>query len=72
MAMVKVWPKNEQVRKVLYHPTGKRGFPAEGPVEWPDDVFTARIISDGDVLTEDPGAEKAAPEKKPAKKETTA
>lgn len=51
---MKVWPKNETVRKTMRHPSvGPFRFP-EGPEEWPDDSYTHRILQDGDVLTEDP------------------
>jgi len=48
---MKVWPRNEEIRKVLKH--GVIGFPAEGPAEWPDDTFTHRRIMDGDVMVEE-------------------
>ena len=48
---MKVWPRNEEIRKVLKH--GVIGFPAEGPAEWPDDTFTHRRIMDGDVTVEE-------------------
>lgn len=57
---MKVFPKNDQVRKLLKHPVAK-GFRAEGPAEWPDDSFTARRIADGDVTTEDPAKAAAKP-----------
>ncbi len=50
---MKVWPKNDDVRKILKHPNGV-GFREHGPIDWPDDSFTHRRIRDGDVLTEDP------------------
>ena len=56
---MRVWPKNETVRKTLKHPSGA-AFRQEGPGDWPDDSFTYRRIVDGDVLKEDPGA-KAEP-----------
>ena len=52
---MQVWPKNDDIRRVIYHPTGVR-FRAEGPADWPDDSYTARRIADGDVTTTDPGA----------------
>jgi hypothetical protein len=59
---MQVWPKNEEMRKILRHPNGV-GFHPEGSVEWPDDTFTYRRITDGDVTTEAPAAapEAAAP-----------
>lgn len=52
--MPKVWPKNDQMRKVLRHPSGNLAFHAEGPIEWPDDAFTYRRLQDGDVTLEEP------------------
>ena len=54
---MKVWPKNDEMRKILKH--GAVGFPEEGPAEWPDDTFTHRRIMDGDVMEE---TKKAQPE----------
>jgi hypothetical protein len=65
---LQVWPRTDEIRKVLYHPTGKY-FPAEGPADWPEDTYTARRIADGDVLTEDPGAPVARKGKAEAKAE---
>jgi hypothetical protein len=48
---MKVFPKNEDVRRVLYHPTAGK-FRAEGPADWPDDEFTNRRIKDGDIAPE--------------------
>lgn len=52
---MKVWPKNDDVRRLITHPHGNIAFRAEGPSDWPDDSFTHRRIADGDVTTEDPG-----------------
>lgn len=46
---MKVIPKNDDLRKLLKHPSNNVPFPAEGPMEWPDDSFTHRRIADGDV-----------------------
>lgn len=51
---MKVWPKNDQLRKVLRHPSNNVAFHPEGPMEWPDDSFTHRRLQDGDVLLKDP------------------
>ena len=48
-----VWPKNDQIRKMITHPAGNISFREEGPIDWPDDSFTHRRIQDGDVTTED-------------------
>jgi hypothetical protein len=50
---MKVWPKNADVRKYIKHPTA-RGFRAEGPADWPADVFTFRLLQDGDITTSEP------------------
>jgi hypothetical protein len=52
---MQVWPKNDDIRRVLYHPTGVH-FRADGPADWPDDSYTHRRIAEGDVTTSDPGA----------------
>jgi len=50
---VRVLPKNEQIRKTLFHPLNGKGtiirFPKEGSVEWPMDNFTRRRLRDGDI-----------------------
>lgn len=50
---MKVWPKNDGLRKWLKHPTGV-GFRESGPATWPSDAFTTRRIRDGDVTTSEP------------------
>jgi hypothetical protein len=50
---MKVWPKNDSIRKILKHPAGGP-FRQDGPAEWPDDSYTARRIADGDVTTDAP------------------
>lgn len=47
--VVRVTPKNDELRKFLKHPTNRVGFLAEGSAEWPNDAFTKRRIKDGDV-----------------------
>jgi hypothetical protein len=60
---MQVWPKNDIIRKVIFHPSGVR-FRADGPSDWPDDSYTARRIRDGDVTTSEPGhTDKPAPPK---------
>lgn len=56
---MKVWPKNDQMRKMLKHPNNGIAFPEQGPQEWPDDTFTARRVSDGDVFLVDPAKSKS-------------
>jgi hypothetical protein len=59
--MVKVLPKNEEMRKLLKHPQGQIAFKETGSIDWPDDSFTARRVADGDVTIE----EEKKPEDKP-------
>ena len=61
---MQVWPKNDDIRRVIQHPTGIK-FRAEGPVDWPTDSYTHRRIADGDVTTEDPNAPPAARSRPP-------
>lgn len=49
--MVKVVPKDDNIRKLLKHPTAGM-MRAEGSSDWPDDSFTARRVADGDVTIE--------------------
>jgi hypothetical protein len=50
---VRVTPKNDELRKVLKHPTTSQRFRESGSVEWPLDNFTMRRIRDGDVTIEE-------------------
>lgn len=45
---LRVEPKNEDIRRILKHPSGIR-FRSEGSVEWPDDIYTRRRLRDGDI-----------------------
>lgn len=56
--MVKVWPKNDHMRKLLKHPSNNIPFRESGPLDWPDDSFTHRRVKDGDVLLSDPNDQK--------------
>jgi hypothetical protein len=56
---VRVIPTNDELRKVLKHPTGNIGFLETGSVEWPLDGFTQNRIRDGDVTIEE--RQQAAP-----------
>ena len=49
--MVKIIPKNDDIRKLLKHPVAG-AMRAEGSSDWPDDSFTARRVADGDVTIE--------------------
>jgi hypothetical protein len=50
--VVRVLPKNDEMRKYLKHGGTRVGFLAEGSVEWPNDQFTRRRLKDGDVILE--------------------
>jgi hypothetical protein len=61
--VMKVWPRTDELRKVLRHPS-RAGFRTlDGPEDWPEDSFTTRLISDGDLVTEEPKAPKVVKEK---------
>jgi hypothetical protein len=62
---MKVLPKDDNVRKILYHPTGGK-FRAEGPADWPDDTFTARRLRDGDITKEEDVKKEHEVQAKPA------
>lgn len=64
---MKVIAKNDEVKRVLYHPTAG-AFREDGTAEWPEDTYTARRLADGDITT----AEVATAEKEPGKKKTDA
>jgi len=50
---VRVTPKDDLIRKHIFHPRTGARFPAEGSVEWPLDQFTKRRIRDGDVTIDE-------------------
>lgn len=52
-SIMRIWPKNEQRRKQLRHPSAGV-FRPEGHASWPRDAFTLRLLRDGDVLDHDP------------------
>lgn len=56
---MKVWPKNDTMRKLLRHPSSG-GFRETGPAEWLGDSFTHRLLRDGDILPSDPMAKPAS------------
>jgi hypothetical protein len=66
--MVNVWPKNDDIRKLIRHPTGVAFSPdaANDPAIWPDDQYTTRRLADGDVLTSAPAAKAEKSAKKSA------
>jgi len=51
---IRVFPRDEGIRKHLKHPIGRRGFEnyPEG-TPWPYDQFTMRRLRDGDVTSPD-------------------
>jgi hypothetical protein len=51
-ARVRVTPGNDDMRRVLKHPSGV-GFAEAGSTEWPHDQFTRRRIQDGSVKVEE-------------------
>jgi hypothetical protein len=57
---MKVWPKNADVRRLIKHPTA-RGFRATGYAEWPADVFTFRLLQDGDITSSEPAPDPSKP-----------
>jgi hypothetical protein len=50
--VVRVLPKNDDIRKYIRHPKTRVGWLTEGSAEWPNDAFTKRRIADGDVTIE--------------------
>jgi hypothetical protein len=65
---VRVLPRDEMIRKYIKHMPSGIAFPETGSVEWPNDRFTQRRISDGDVTIEaagNPGNQRAAIPRKP-------
>lgn len=73
--VVRVLPRDEQIRKYIKHPATKVGFPAgEGSAEWPNDAFTKKRVIDGDVRVEQAAAPEAseAAEQEVADKKTGA
>ena len=59
--VVRVVPRDENMRRYLKHPSTRVGFLAEGSAEWPNDQFTRRRIKEGDVTIEEAAAPEAAP-----------
>lgn len=57
---MKVWPTSDAMRKVLRHPHNNVAFRDEGPMEWPDDSFTHRRLTDGDIVLHDPSPQPQA------------
>jgi len=60
----------EDMRRLLKHPTSGMGFPPEGSAEWPNDAFTQRRIADGSVkiAADDPSQEAKSEERRPARR----
>jgi len=57
---MRVWPKNEEMKRMLRHANGT-GFREDGTADWPDDSFTARRVRDGDILLKEPVKAKSEP-----------
>jgi hypothetical protein len=53
--MAKVRALKENVRKFIFHPSGRIKFDENGLADWPLDSFTVHRIRDGDVALEPPG-----------------
>jgi hypothetical protein len=53
---IRVWPKNEDIRKYIVYPIGNIKFRATiyDSVEWPLDQFTKRRLAKGDILDHPP------------------
>jgi hypothetical protein len=65
---MKVWPRNDDLRKLLRHPVAG-GFRESGSANWPDDTFTYRLLQDGDLTKQPPTGERRKPDTaKPAVK----
>ena len=47
--MPKVYALKDNVKKFIFHPSGKIRFDENGVADWPLDQFTQRRIKDGDV-----------------------
>ena len=54
---VRVTPRDDDMRRVLRHPTGVKFPSGGGSAEWPLDQFTRRRLKDGSVAHEQPQGE---------------
>lgn len=45
---VRVEPANDDMRRLLKHPTAG-GFRSAGSIEWPNDLFTKKRLRDGSI-----------------------
>jgi hypothetical protein len=58
-----VWAANEDIRRIMRHPTGVRfQHDINQSVGWPEDAFTLRRLRDGSVLDHPPGEKEPEPE----------
>ena len=55
---MKVYAKNDDIRKYIRHWPTNMKFNDEGVAEWPDDQFTRRRLRDGDITLEAPQRER--------------
>ena len=46
---VRVKATSEKIRKLIWHPNGRRTFDKDGYAEWPNDSFTHNRVRDRDV-----------------------
>jgi len=69
--MPKVYALKDNVKKFIFHPSGRIKFNDAGEAEWPLDQFTQRRIKDGDVSLQPPtkqvGQQHPTPRKSEAK-----
>jgi hypothetical protein len=65
--VVRVVPRDENIRKYIKHGVTRVGFQTEGSAEWPMDAFTRNRLRDGDVSIEvpPPPPEPPPPEEQP-------
>lgn len=60
--MIKVWATSEEAVAMLSHPACPTRFvDINTPVEWPNDQFTFRRLTDGDISTGAPAEEARKP-----------
>ena len=65
---IRVVPRDDDMRRVLKHPTSG-GFRASGGATWPNDRFTKRRLQDGTITREEKPAEQSTEESPAADKQ---